>query len=159
MQAGLGKIFKLSFSQPSQLMLLLKIQRAINKILSFSSLSGSIAANSPSLFHFRPAVIPEALSPSAPLDPFHRPAAQSLLLARVHSSCFPRRSSYWSPWLLGLLRPDSLPRVQKLLLLSFHERHQSDNCEDEDVEGGDWVKPHELGSKCVRVEEFVWRAN
>ncbi len=159
MQAALGEISKLSFSQPSQLMLLLKNLREINKLLSFSSLSGSIAANSPSLFHFRPAVIPEALSPSAPLDPFHRPVTQSLLLARVHSGCFPRCPSYWPPWLLGLLRPDSLPRVQKLLLRSFHERHQRDNSEDEDMEGGDWEQPNELGSKCVRVEEFVWRAN
>ena len=159
MQAALGEISKLSFSQLSQLMLLLKIQRAINKILWSSSLSGSIAANSPSLFHFRPAVIPEAVSASAPLDPFHQPVAQSLILARVHSGCFPRCPSYWPLWLLGLLRPDSLPRIQKLLLRSFHERHQSDNCEDEDVEGGDWEQPHKLGSKCVRVEEFVWRAN
>ena len=159
MQEALGEISKLSFSQPSQLLLLLKNQRAINKILWSSSLSGSIAANSPSLFHFRPAVIPEALSPNAPLDPIHRPVAHSLLLARVDSGCLPRRPSYWPLWLLGLLRPDSLPRVQKLLFRSFHERHQSDNCEDEDVEGGDWEQPHELGSKCVRVEEFVWRAN
>jgi hypothetical protein len=27
------------------------------------------------------------------------------------------------------------------------------------VEGGDWEQPHKLGSKCVRVEDFVWRAN
>lgn len=152
---------KLSFSQPSQPLLLFKgpySQSAIEILWATRSLSGPFATNSPAVFLYWPARIAEAAAGSSPFDPFHWPPTEPLLLARVQVGCFPRRPSYQSLWLLSLHGPGAPVWLKKLVLPSFHQRSQKLSCEEEHLEGGDWEKPDGVASQCVQAR-LIWRAH
>jgi hypothetical protein len=76
---------KLSFSEPPQHMLLFKNfqhkNRAITTIQLIRSLSCPVEKNSPAVFHFRAAGLLEAMSGDPPIDPFHTPPTDLILMA------------------------------------------------------------------------------
>ena len=87
MQAVDGQMPKLSFCQPPQHVLLFKNfqhkNRAITTIHLIRSISCPVEKNFPAVFHFGAAGLAEAMSGDPPIDPFHIPPTESILMARV----------------------------------------------------------------------------